>query len=144
MKRKKARPKPLAVILVVVIALFSARIFILDFAVIRGRSMLPTLGPGEIVAVFKAAYGLQSPSGGYLVRWGKPAAGDIVAGINPVNGASVVKRVAPWSGSGGDSSGRVFLVGDNRTESSDSREYGAVPVESLRGRVLLLPSWPER
>ena len=31
----------------------------------------------------------------------------------------------------------VFVLGDNRSESIDSRTYGAVPLENVVGRVVL-------
>jgi signal peptidase I len=37
--------------------------------------------------------------------------------------------------------GRYFVLGDNRTRSSDSRDFGFVPEEYLRGRVDLC-LWP--
>jgi signal peptidase I len=37
--------------------------------------------------------------------------------------------------------GRVFLLGDNRGNSVDSRDYGAVPVDDLLGRVVVR-LWP--
>ena len=38
-------------------------------------------------------------------------------------------------------SGKCFVLGDNRPRSSDSREFGLVPVDHLRGRVDLR-LWP--
>ena len=38
-------------------------------------------------------------------------------------------------------SGRVFVIGDNRPNSNDSRAFGPVPVDDLLGRVWLR-YWP--
>jgi signal peptidase I len=37
--------------------------------------------------------------------------------------------------------GTYFVLGDNRDLSSDSRYWGTVPSENVRGRVVLLVSW---
>jgi len=37
--------------------------------------------------------------------------------------------------------GTFFVLGDNRDRSSDSRYWGVVPAENLRGRIVLLFSW---
>lgn len=37
--------------------------------------------------------------------------------------------------------GRIFVMGDNRTNSADSREFGPVPIDTVVGRALLL-IWP--
>jgi len=34
--------------------------------------------------------------------------------------------------------GQVFLLGDNRTESTDSRIYGCVEIESILGKVMMI------
>lgn len=144
-----------------------AKTFVLDMAVVDGSSMRPTLEPGSFVLVLRCAYGLRSPWGsGYLLRWASPRRGEVVAASSPLDGLPVVKRVAaagPRSlsvaagrllGPGLDAplspeqEGRIgpalelpalsfFLLGDNPPESLDSRDYGAVPIEAVSGRVLL-------
>jgi len=37
--------------------------------------------------------------------------------------------------------GMYFVLGDNRDQSADSRYFGSIPREALRGRVVLLFSW---
>lgn len=146
MKSTRTPRGTLAILLSTAIIAVACRVFVLDAARISGRSMLPALEPEQLVLVFKAAYGLHAPwrgasggaSGGYILRWASPRAGDIVAATSPVTGLPVVKRVGPGQLSGN----RVFLSGDNPAESTDSRSYGPVPVESVIGRVILLRPWP--
>lgn len=78
--------------------------------------MQPTLHPGDrLVAV-----------GGARLQ-----AGDLAVVPDPRNPARlVVKRVAV---AGGDA---LTVLGDNPGASTDSRHFGAVPLASVRGRVV--------
>jgi signal peptidase I len=150
------------------------KVFVLDAAVVDGRSMLPLLKPGGVVVVLRCAYGLRWPfGGGYILRWGEPRRGDVIAAVNPMDGKTVVKRVAAvgpallrfeegrldgpglelsldpdaqdrWSRGLYLRRGQIFLLGENLPESIDSRIYGPVTVETVRGKVLLLPRWAKR
>lgn len=126
-----------------------ARLFLFDVAIVDGRSMLPSLGSGDVVLVFKAAYGLRDPAGGYLLLWGRPRQRDIVAAARPDTGALVVKRI--WieefdAGGGGDGASEplredslFLLLGDNKYESVDSRAFGLVPMSNILGKAFPLP-----
>jgi signal peptidase I len=142
--KKGGRPRTIFVIIIVLIGAFLVRTFVLDAAIVDGRSMLPTLKPGEIVLVFKAAYGIRNPAGGYLVRWGIPGNEDIVAALKPDSSTMLVKRVHSKGleahAGVGDSSDSIFLLGDNSAESVDSRDFGAVPVANVLGKVIALPA----
>ena len=157
-------------ILVAALVFLAAKAFVLDAAVVEGRSMLPTLEPGSIVLVLRCAYGLPLPwGGGYILRWASPRRGEVVAANSPRDGLAVVKRVAaagPLSlsvaagrmlgpgldaalspdqerimGRGIDLPAReLLLLGDNPAESVDSRDYGAVSIDAVSGRVLVFGS----
>jgi len=126
-----------------------ARLFLFDVAIVDGRSMLPSLGSGDVVLVFKAAYGLRNPAGGYLLLWGRPRQRDIVAAARPDTGALVVKRI--WIeefdvGDEGDGASEplredslFLLLGDNKYESVDSRAFGLVPMSNILGKAFPLP-----
>lgn len=80
--------------------------------------MNPTLKDGEIVLVDREAADIE--------------AGDIVIAKHPVEQISeVVKRVARIN-----ERGHYFLIGDNLEDSEDSRHYGAVTREYIKGKVV--------
>lgn len=81
--------------------------------------MEPTLLDGDVVLVDKRAYTGASPN-----------EGDIVVARHPHRELEIVKRVQFVDGG-------VYVRGDNRTEESaqDSRSFGVVPTELIRGRV---------
>ncbi len=104
----------------------------------------------------------------YILRWANPELGDvIVVRRDPSGTHDAVKRVFEYGpsflrsergviyGSRGSSPldaesplgqvrevyvppDSVFLLGDNNFDSYDSRHYGSIPVENIRGKVLFL------
>lgn len=83
----------------------------------EGVSMNPTLRDGEAVLVDRRA---------------AVEVGDIVVAKHPIEQRSeIVKRVASIS-----ERGHYFLVGDNLEDSNDSRHFGAVTREYIRGKVV--------
>ena len=129
-QRQNKRPRPARVgliLAIVIMTLILLRAFVADFAVVQGRSMLPSLGSGDIVFIFKGAYGLRNPSGGYFLLWGKPKNHDIVAALRPGTTKAVIKRVWIEEGNEALSAERgakedsYLLLGDNKYESIDSR-----------------------
>ncbi|MDR3122326.1 MAG: signal peptidase I [Treponema sp.] len=106
------------------------KFFLFDFMVTEGPSMTPTIKSGRVLVVLRLAYGFRPPGArGYLLRWSKPKAGDVVVFLTP-RGDTAVKRCGAW---GGD--GTFFALGDNNRESYDSRSYGPVPVDHIIGKV---------
>ena len=99
--------------------------------VVAGRSMEPTLNPGDRVVVDLRAYRERSPE-----------PGDVVL-VRTADGAEIVKRVS-GSNAGRRRPGepeRVWVLGDNPDASLDSREIGPVLRERIIGRVALR-YWP--
>lgn len=84
---------------------------------VEGDSMLPTLKGGDAVMIERNA---------------SVSIGDIVLAQHPYKqSVKILKRVESI-----DAGGRYSLVGDNPDESTDSRTFGAVPLESIYGRVV--------
>ena len=142
-------------------ALFFYTVFF-NLSVVRGSSMAPGIEDGDRILVEPWSYVLApvqrgdvvvlryplDPSVDYIKRviglpgdtvtmadghvWvnGELLAEPYVADEDPSTYVSV--RVEP---------GRCFVLGDNRPRSSDSREFGLVPLAYLRGRVDLR-LWP--
>ena len=83
----------------------------------EGNSMNPTLKDGETVLVDRAA---------------KIEVGDIVVAKHPIEQQSeIIKRVERIT-----ERGHYFLIGDNLEDSNDSRHFGAVTREYIKGKVV--------
>lgn len=63
--------------------------------------------------------------------WGRPSVGDLVVLRHPFENRFLVKRVSRVDES------YISVTGDNRPLSTDSRDFGPVPVEHIVGKVLL-------
>lgn len=87
---------------------------------ITGKSMVPMLHPGDEILIDPFAY-LKS----------LPKVGDIVVATHPQKDRLfIVKRIAAI-----DSHDKCFLTGDNLAVSTDSRQWGAIAVTELIGKV---------
>ena len=108
------------------------KLFFFDLMITQGRSMLPTLRPGSLLMVNKAAYGFRIPGfSSYLMRWSSPMPGDLVVFYTPL-GERAVKRCYSVN-----EEGAVFAQGDNDLESFDSRSYGPIPPDDILGKVVV-------
>ena len=104
---------------------------IMDISVIQGVSMEPTLKPGHIVIYSRIAYGVKFPlTDHYLINWGKPQPGDIIVLKNPREKILIIKRCKKRVGE------KIFVMGDNRVNSRDSRDFGLVPINLVEGKVI--------
>ena len=82
--------------------------------------MIPHLQPGDELLVNPRAYRRQSPQVGDVVVAHRPDRTEI----------TIIKRVASV-----EQNGRLFLLGDNPTSSTDSRSFGFVPPENILGKA---------
>lgn len=146
-------------------ALLTAIIFLVVNAVI-GRfriesvSMQPNLYEGEYVIVDKISYTLSTPQRGDIIVFEKTGQPDLIKRViglpgdtvevrnqqvfvngvalkepyiaNPPNYAYGPVQVEP---------GRYFVLGDNRSNSSDSHVWGTIPADTIVGRAWII-YWP--
>jgi len=169
-RREPARPprktRAIASLVVVAIVAFTAVALLVGGSsdgtitvTVVSASMLPTLRPGDVVAVDTSAYESTLPSRGDIVAfrtadtsniWIKRVIGlpgDIVSevdGVVSVNGEELDEPYAELdhlSGSWVVEPAHVFVMGDSRAHSIDSRftgngAIGQVPIEAMVGKVL--------
>ena len=147
----------LAVILFLVINAVSARVRV------DGLSMLPTLNDGEFVLVNRLAYRLGAPTPGDIIVFRSISQSDLdlikrIVGIPGdtivvgdgkvvVNGATLneayINAAPRYSGSWSVPDGYLFVLGDNRNDSSDSHAWGLLPMQNVIGKAILI-YWPPR
>jgi signal peptidase I len=145
----------LAVVLYLGINAISARVRV------DGFSMNPTLQDGEYVLVSKLTYRLGNPQHGDIIVFKYPGQppqdlikriiglpGDVVvvSGANVyVNGQALVEpyiAASPvYQGEWLVPEGFLFVLGDNRNDSSDSHSWGLLPMDNVIGKAILI-YWP--
>lgn len=128
---------------------------------VASSSMTPTVRSGDHLLVDSLAYRGKDPERGDIVVFVRDGqrllkriaalAGDEVGiedGQLVLNGSVVIESVVDprtvdgsYFGPVRVPAGTVFLLGDNRAESIDSRTFGPVPLASLEGRVAVR-LWP--
>ena len=139
--------------------------FVLQPLRVESNSMAPTYRDGDLLVVDGLSVGVPGPArhdvvivtspltGQLLVKRVAAVAGDqvgIADGVLVVNGTPVPERYVDqnlmdsvYFGPVTVPQGAVFVLGDNRSSSIDSRDFGPVPVADVRGRVLakVSPLW---
>ena len=126
----KAAAPGKAVFLALITALIM-KLVLFDFMIAEGHSMYPVIKPGKVLLVYKLSYGLRLPgSGRYILRWAVPKEGDIVVFFTPY-GEIAVKRCGNTL-----PDNDFYALGDNASQSYDSRSYGPVPADNIIGRVM--------
>lgn len=151
----------LGVLLVALLLAVVFRAFFLTSFMIDGESMLATLHHEERVLVNNLVFHLRTPERGEIVVFDDPdgtepvvkrivaSPGEIVEmreGLVYLNGTPLPEPYLTYRGS--DSfepmkvpTAHVFVLGDNRPVSSDSRHFGPVSISALWGKVTMV-YWP--
>ncbi|MBI5945787.1 MAG: signal peptidase I [Chloroflexi bacterium] len=145
----------LAVILFLAINAMSARVRV------DGFSMRPTLEDGEFVLVSKMSYLFGAAQRGDIIVFHFPMnpeeelikrviglPGDHVsvqAGTVSVNGQVLnepyIAATPAYSGEWDVTNDQLFVLGDNRNNSNDSKDWGLLPAKNVVGKAVLI-YWP--
>ena len=156
-KRRRIRNsviKNVGVFLFVFIAVLSF-FYIIRFPVVNGDSMVPTYNDKDVLMVlYHGDFDIgdvvviwSSSLDEYLVKRVIGKGGDVIeitSGHVYRNGKLLYEPYIlsqVWSSPGGDTrcvvpEGCIYVLGDNRVSSMDSRTFGSLPLESVFGRVL--------
>ncbi len=155
--------------LTVIIVVYLVKTFLFQLFIVDGQSMEPTLHDKEMLLVDKLSYHFRSPHRGEIVIFQKPGEPSVnfikrvigLPGETVVikNGKVYIKNSAdanlesieeiylsPDTPTNGEEEvlvkeNEVFVMGDNRTNSQDSRVIGSIPYKSILGRALFT-YWP--
>lgn len=157
----RALTKEVALIVVLVLIMN----FVLPRSIVQGRSMEPNLYTGHRLAASPLPYWFGEPQRGDIVMLhpveeGGPALvkriiglpGDVVTFQGQqlyINGrrseeAYVAAACSTWKCPDAEwvlAADEIFVMGDNRNLSKDSRDYGPVNLDKIMGRVLVR-WWP--
>ena len=145
----------LAVVLFFAINAVSARVRV------DGFSMVPTLQDGEYVLVNRLAYRNSLPERGDIIVFVSPQSNDldlikrviglpgdtvnISGGVVQVNGQVLdepyIAAAPVYNGVWNVPESNLFVLGDNRNDSSDSHAWGLLPLENVLGKAILI-YWP--
>ena len=144
-------------IIIIFLVVFILFHFIIGVSFVKGKSMYPTLHNNEIAFYTRIiprfeqgnVLSVRMPSGEYYVKRVVAVGGDTVdikQGKLYVNGEKMdehyvngetEKKVGGVEFPYTVEEGKVFVMGDNREESMDSRDFGAVIRKQIKGKVWL-------
>ncbi len=153
----------LEVAIITTLIFLVARVFVQNYQV-DGPSMTPTLLNNEYILVNKADYYLHTPQRGDVIvfRFPRDTSRDFVKRVIGLPGDTVnitangvvsvdgVQLNEPYTNdqlnyygpqSWKLSAGQYFVLGDNRGDSSDSRDWGPVPIGDIIGKAEFV-YWP--
>ena len=160
---EEAKDWAISILMALVIA-FVIRYFIVELYLVDGPSMRPTLQSAERLVVNKFIYRFRAPERGEILvfRYPKDPSRDFIKRVIAVPGDTIEIKDGrvfvnqqlmnePYilSKTRGDyplttiPEGHIFVMGDNRNNSEDSRfaDVGFVPYELVKGKAMMV-FWP--
>jgi signal peptidase I len=152
------RSRLLARALVAALAIVALRLWFVEPFTVSSDSMEPTIREGAVVLLFKPGADVGWIQNGVVVAFTSPADGNTaIKRVIAREGQTVAIRDselyvddvavpepfidhsridATYFGPEKVPAGSVFVLGDNRGVSIDSRDYGAVPLTAIQGTLL--------
>ncbi len=152
----------LEVAVITILVFLLARVFVQNYQV-DGPSMTPTLLNGEYILVNKADYFTHGPQRGDVIvfKFPKDPSKDFVKRVIGLPGDTVVTHrdglvtvdgvtlnepyvndhINPVAATWRLGPGQYFVMGDNRGDSYDSRDWGPVPANDILGKAEFV-YWP--
>jgi signal peptidase I len=149
------------VLIALIIAIIIGRNYVFEIAVTSGASMEPTIIQGDHILINRLAYRSQSPEKGDIVAikigWvmmvkrvlGVP--GDVIElkdGFLYCNSKLIDSEQRPITRNNNQKrrnygplmvwDKHVFIIGDNREHSIDSRDFGIIPYNDIVGKVTMI------
>ena len=148
-------------IMILLIAVFVILRLAVGISFVKGDSMEPTLYDGELVFYRRISFGykpgdvvsVRIPSGEYYLKRIIAVAGDTVEirdGKVYRNGTPLEEPYAVGETLEQEGAvrypitlqeGQLFVMGDNRAQSMDSRSFGVVGTRQIKGKILLRVGW---
>ncbi|MBX6378191.1 MAG: signal peptidase I [Clostridia bacterium] len=138
------------------------RTFVVESFVVRGSSMYPTLVDGERLLVAKFTYRFTEPRRGDIIVFRSPLnpqedfikrviglpgetvsiqGGAVYIDGKPLDEPYIRRHDAGSLRPVTVPPGHLFVLGDNRVNSEDSRYFGAIRQEQVKGKALIV-WWP--
>lgn len=119
-------------IMIGLFVVIASNAFLLTVYTVDGHSMDPTLHTGQVLLINRLAYMRSSPQVGdiVVVSFGNQGEITFVKRVEGIAGQLVAGRLAPLG------QNQLFIEGDNRSFSTDSRSYGPITERQVLGKVL--------
>ena len=90
-------------------------------------SMVPTLKPGQFILIDTWIYDDETPS-----------IGDVVVFRHQESEQWLVKRISPWPDGKAQHNDQWYMLGDNGSQSRDSRYFGGIATDQIVGQVKMI------
>ncbi len=157
--RQKKQLAIIGILAGIAIVVAVVRIYVLQPYIIPSNSMEPTLVPGDRILANKMAYASASPVRGDMIVFAYPkdpsrifvkrvlgCEGETIEvkdNMVLINGKTIQEPYLkpgdyPPFGPEKIPEGKVFVLGDNRNESEDSRDWGLLPKDYILGKAWMI------